>query len=73
MVRVVAPSRWSAERLLGVKGTPYRLRPQNPDETVTFVEEMREPHRGGDDLPADRDGDQNRAPAPRKPEDSSPG
>lgn len=57
VVRVVEPSRLNKDKLLGVKGTPYVLRPQNPDETDLIIEEMSEPHRDGDALPADRDGD----------------
>ena len=58
VVRVMAPTRWSAEGIMNIKGTPLVPRPQNPDESDTFVEEMREPHRGGDDIPLDKDGDQ---------------
>lgn len=61
VARVAATSRWRAECVLNVKGTPSRLRPQNPDETDLLVEEISGPHRGGDDLPVDRDGDRGQA------------
>ena len=71
VVRVVAPMRWSKERLMGVKGTPYQLRPQNPDETELLIEEVREPHRDKDAILIDRDGGAPPAASSAKAKDQS--
>ena len=72
VVRVMAPTRWSAERIMNIQGTPLVPRPQNPDESDAFVEEMREPHRGSDDVPLDRDGDQVHGNASKDTDKSGP-
>ena len=57
VVRVMAPYRWDKEQVMNVQGTPLCLRPNQPDEDELLVEEMREPHRGGDAVPVSRDSD----------------
>ena len=60
VVRVVEPSRWNSGKVMGVRGLPSHMKINDEDTDDAFIEEMREPHRGGDDLPADQDGDQPR-------------
>ena len=40
IVRVMEPSRWSSKAVLGVQGTPNRLRPNSSAESDAHVEEF---------------------------------
>ena len=51
IVRVMEPSRWSSKAVLGVQGTPNRLRPNSSAESDAHVEEFVDPHAGKDDIP----------------------
>ena len=42
--RVVEQSRWSADSVLGVVGTPSRLCPSGPEDIDEAVEELEDPH-----------------------------
>ena len=44
IVRVVEQSRWSAQAVLGVVGTPIRPRPSQSSDTDAHIEEFLEPH-----------------------------
>ena len=55
IVRVVASSRWNKDTAMGVKGTPFRLRPRSDSETDAHVEEAMEPHTNSDQHPSDDD------------------
>ena len=55
IVRVVEPSRWSKEGILGVKGTPFKLRPRSTDENDAMVEESMEPHLNANQHPPEDD------------------
>ena len=55
IVRAMEPSRWSSKAVLGVQGTPNRLRPNSSAESDAHVEEFVDPHAGKDDVP-DKDG-----------------
>ena len=48
IVRVIEPSRWSKTAILGVKGTPFKLRPKSNTESDAEVEELMEPHLNAD-------------------------
>ena len=48
IVRVVEPSRWSKAAILGVKGTPFKLRPRSDTDSDVAVEELMEPHLNAD-------------------------
>ena len=49
IVRVMEPSRWSSKAILGIKGTPFKLRPSSNTDTDAHVEEFVDPHANKDD------------------------
>jgi len=49
IVRVMEPSRRSSKAILGIKGTPFNLRPSSNTETDAHVEEFVDPHANKDD------------------------
>ena len=54
VVRVVAPSRWSKDAIMEMKGTPHHPKPFGPVELSELVEELQDPHANAD--AADVDG-----------------
>ena len=56
VVRVMEPSRWSSAAVLGVKGTPFHLRPSSKSDSDAHVEEFVDPHANKDDSALKDDG-----------------
>ena len=48
VVRVVQPSRWNKEAVLGVRGMPHRFRLVDDVQDDAFVEELDDPHANAD-------------------------
>ena len=40
IVRVMDPSRWSSKAVLGIRGTPFKLRPGSHAESDAHVEDL---------------------------------
>ena len=50
IVRVIESSRWSKKAVMGVQGTPDRLRMLSQDQSDAFIEELADPHQNGDSI-----------------------